>query len=265
MKTLIAFVCVLAAACGQDQEDLDKRIVNGEPVTTSPYTFLASLQIFDANSGEWHHHCGAELIEPDKLLTAAHCVAGRDSWRWRVVLGVTSIHPSKLQNGQIERVKSFIVHPDYDPLDFYNNDIAIVYLDRRVRYNKKIKPAKLAFKYSSYVGSKCVVTGWGDTETKKASGTYDLMHAHVTKISNQVCQHLYPYAKIRRTNLCLFEENEPAGSRPDACQGDSGGPVMCGANLQDLAGITSWGVDCGAHHPGVYTRVSEFLDWIHTN
>lgn len=51
-------------------------------------------------------------------------------------------------------------------------------------------------------------------------------------------------------------------------QGDSGGPL-----LHQLAngrwvniGIVSWGIRCGEPgHPGIYTSVSSYLDWIFAN
>ena len=54
----------------------------------------------------------------------------------------------------------------------------------------------------------------------------------------------------------------------DTCQGDSGGPLSCprGGNATGphvLWGITSWGDDCAhVHKPGVYTKVSDYLEWI---
>lgn len=51
----------------------------------------------------------------------------------------------------------------------------------------------------------------------------------------------------------------------DTCYGDGGGPLMCpiSDNVFALAGIVSWGVDCGtANVPGVYTNVPAFRDWV---
>jgi secreted trypsin-like serine protease len=50
----------------------------------------------------------------------------------------------------------------------------------------------------------------------------------------------------------------------DTCQGDSGGPLMMFSNNQwILIGITSYGTGCAlADYPGIYTRVSYYIDWI---
>lgn len=51
-------------------------------------------------------------------------------------------------------------------------------------------------------------------------------------------------------------------------QGDSGGPLMAVGknNSFYLVGVVSFGKQCGQPgYPGVYTRVTEFLDWLSRN
>ena len=48
-------------------------------------------------------------------------------------------------------------------------------------------------------------------------------------------------------------------------QGDSGGALFTCKNSADCTqiGIVSWGIGCAqAQYPGVYTRVTEMIDWI---
>merc|ERR1712130_896988 len=54
------------------------------------------------------------------------------------------------------------------------------------------------------------------------------------------------------------------GRKSDSCQGDSGGPLICvEANTPVLRGIVSFGKGCGRPGlPGIYTRVSTYIDWI---
>ena len=58
------------------------------------------------------------------------------------------------------------------------------------------------------------------------------------------------------------------GGGKDTCQGDSGGPLYYSDTINSaskfvVAGITSYGYRCAVKdYPGIYTRVSYYIDWI---
>ena len=65
-------------------------------------------------------------------------------------------------------------------------------------------------------------------------------------------------------NKIYFNNSNISGV--DSCGGDSGGPLVYRAIADDpyyQVGIVSYGTKiCGQGIPGVYTRVTSFLDWI---
>uniref|UniRef100_A0A8C3XDM2 Peptidase S1 domain-containing protein n=1 Tax=Cyanoderma ruficeps TaxID=181631 RepID=A0A8C3XDM2_9PASS len=95
------------------------------------------------------------------------------------------------------------------------------------------------------------------------SDTSDTMnYAGVPLISNAICNHRDVYGGIITSSMLC------AGflkGGVDTCQGDSGGPLACeDMSIWKLVGTTSFGVGCAEKNkPGVYSRTTSFLDWIH--
>jgi len=97
-----------------------------------------------------------------------------------------------------------------------------------------------------------------------------LLSASIKSIVNYKCEKKF-VGFIDGFNLKISKNQICAAGKADACQGDSGGPlvkmVKSNSNLKaekqaELVGVTSWGAGCAHNYPGVYTRVSEYIDWI---
>lgn len=93
--------------------------------------------------------------------------------------------------------------------------------------------------------------------------------------SNEKCSEAFkdiPRANISSVKICAYDPY----SVKDACQGDSGGPLMLSfgakggrGEIDEFAwfqiGIVSFGYRCAEPgFPGVYTRITEYTDWIET-
>jgi secreted trypsin-like serine protease len=255
---IVVFLCLLATALANPTA----RIVQGTPAALFSHPHQASLQVQRENG--WFHICGAVIYERTKILTAAHCLQGQTASKMRIQVGALNLYDAPNEYTQFVGVTSFVIHESYNPNGAgIPNDIGIIYLSAALVLNANVQIAPLAAKGSTFVNTKCVITGWGQTSGSGGGASPILLEVKVTKISVSECQLRWPFQGINAKHICVYEASAPSGSRPSACMGDSGGPMMCGAKLEFLAGLTSWGVsNCSGNYPSVYTRVSEFLDWI---
>ena len=110
------------------------------------------------------------------------------------------------------------------------------------------------------------VAGWGKIENGTSSKK--LLTADMAIVGLDECKQLNKIFgnSITSENICAIQKSD--AKRPtDTCQGDSGGPLMQYDEIsQDLiqTGITSFGEGCAKPGiPDAYTRVDQFIDWIH--
>lgn len=85
-------------------------------------------------------------------------------------MGKTNVSHSAVDNGmQVRQMSKIIHHPDYNDLSreyVFNNDIALVKLDRPVEFDTQVAPLCLIqsedeLDHVIRTGSRCTITGYG--------------------------------------------------------------------------------------------------------
>ncbi|KAI1280728.1 Serine proteinase stubble [Halotydeus destructor] len=160
-------------------------------------------------------------------------------------------------------VKRKVVNEDYNPAT-YQNDIALLELSTEVNFKQHIIPVCLPEKDLNSTGEYATVTGWGRTSYGVPTSPGVLQKVDVRVLNTTTCQEWMKDVgrkeKIYPNMLCAGYKE---GGK-DSCQGDSGSPLTLKKDGRAmLIGLVSWGVGCARPNlPGVYTRISQFIEWI---
>ncbi|MDX2270370.1 MAG: serine protease [Cyanobacteriota bacterium] len=254
----------LVAGCGKESlptaqtgipSESSQLIVGGSDADPGAYPWMVALLQSDQPDNYEAFFCGGSLIAPQVVLTAAHCLVDTglsDPADIEVLLGTADL----TNGGERLAVTSLSIHPDYG-LNGEDSDIALLFIappSTGIPVVTRAEPADGLF-----VGETATAIGWGDARLGPTRlFPNQLQEVDVTVQSNASCSQSYP-GQISDNMICAGRPGR------DSCQGDSGGPLLVeespGAWVQ--VGVTSFGRGCGRpRFPGVYTRVSEFSDWI---
>lgn len=245
------------------KKENENRIIGGTDAL-KPYNYFT--MIFGLSSGRFlWFGCGASLVAPDLIITAAHCVDGLE--KNLLIAYVNAYIPGQSgSDRQLRLITERIIHPNYDSTSTPSHDMALLKMHAPVT---NYSPVKLPETVSQDLTNESFsIMGFGFTTYPGEGKTpHILQEAEVSFIPNKVCESLYskaddPNVKIDDSMLCA----KGMDYKIDTCEGDSGGPII----LKDkdgedvLVGITSWGYGCAVKgYPGIYSSTAKALPWIY--
>ncbi|XP_071451047.1 venom protease-like [Hetaerina americana] len=243
------------------------RVVGGTEAKLGAWPWLAALgyrNVKDPNAGP-RFLCGGALISRRHILTAGHCVHRRKDLYF-VRLGEHDIESDNDGAFPIDiNIVEKTMHPNYNPTS-YQNDIAILTLQYPVKSTLAIHPICLPdtqeLRSMTYVRNYPFVAGWGAVKFNGPSSS-SLMELQLPVVEPSRCKNAYSNFKTTVIDDKVLCAGFARGGK-DACQGDSGGPLMWPRGDQYyVIGVVSYGFRCAEPgYPGVYSRVTAFLDWI---
>ncbi|XP_028178229.1 uncharacterized protein LOC114365766 isoform X2 [Ostrinia furnacalis] len=233
------------------------RVVGGAGAAAGAWPWQAALY----RDGDFQ--CGATLISPQWLISASHCFYQATEAHWVARLG--ALRRGAWPRGpweRVARVRQVLLHPRYAPRGF-RNDIAMLRIDP-IALHARLRPACLPpSRAQPPAGHHCTVVGWGQLYEHERVFPDTLQEVELPVISTAECRRRTRLLPLYRVTEDMFCAGYERGGR-DACLGDSGGPLMC--QEQDrwyIYGVTSNGYGCArANRPGVYTKVSNYIEWI---
>ncbi|XP_037730952.1 serine protease gd [Drosophila subpulchrella] len=239
--------------------------IGGDLVTRGQYPWLAALY---EGSSTATYKCVVSVISKRTVITAAHCIYGKEANKLWVYLGRHDRNENPENGASLVSVSRVITPSAYEGSPVPDVDVGLLVLNAAMVYTKYIQPLCL---WSSNMGlppnegDSGAVAGWG----------YD-RSAQKTRFPKTVSVRLVPrdqcLKEMKRAEDFITRRTVCAGN-PEShgpCFGDSGSALMVLRNNRwYIRGVVSLsprqGDICDLSKYVIYCDVAKHIDWVRQN
>ncbi|TDC99577.1 serine protease [Nonomuraea diastatica] len=233
-----------------DDPGYNPQLIGGSPATEE-YKFAATLLYKDQGDRPTPVRCGGAQIAPEWVITAAHCLAGRNPADFEVNVG-----SNDYLGGKIIDAAAFFVHPFWnDESEKSAGDIALIKLAA-----PSPAPSISPFR-TPIAGTPVRMIGWGRTVGgDPASIPREILQLDTRLLPASACEFGDEFS-ITPGDLCVERGN---GGTAGACNGDSGSPLLLNVRGKwRIIGVDSRsGGDSCLATDEVFTSTAFYWNWV---
>ncbi|XP_060071086.1 atrial natriuretic peptide-converting enzyme-like [Ylistrum balloti] len=247
--------------CGRSVLSPVDRVIGGYD---TPLRLFPSMIALMKNSTTFQgQYCGASLISPNYVITAAHCVDDYEDGIYYLLGSFTDFNNLDEQGLRMD-IAEVINHPNSDI-----RDVSLLKLTKPVAESDTLStvclppPSRDIFSYDT-----CHVLGWGITEYGVGAERLEMLQVDLLleEDAERCGDYMRLYFDLILPHVVCIDNRE---KHSPICNGDSGGPLLC-KNQQgrlELVGITSFGArSClNSEFTDVYENIMYYLDFIYDN